>query len=174
VDVRVIAATARELPAAVAAGEFREDLYYRLCVVPILLPPLRQRTDDIPALVQHFLRKHGPGNRPWTVAPAALEQLQRHDWPGNVRELENLVERAVVLGAGPRLSAAHLSPFSAPRPPSVAPRKLRDVRAQARHREVRELRELLQREGGNVTAAARALGVARTTLHYRLRQLGLI
>jgi DNA-binding NtrC family response regulator len=174
VDVRVIAATARELPAAVAAGEFREDLYYRLCVVPILLPPLRQRTDDIPALVQHFLRKHGSGNRPWTIAPAALEQLQRHDWPGNVRELENLVERAVVLGAGPRLSAADLSPFSAPRPPSVAPRKLRDVRAQARHREVRELRELLQREGGNVTAAARALGVARTTLHYRLRQLGLI
>ena len=174
VDVRVIAATARELPAAVAAGDFREDLYYRLCVVPVVLPPLRQRTDDIPALVQHFLRKHGRPTVSWDVAPAALEALRRHDWPGNVRELENLVERAVVLGAGPRLSAADLSPFAAPRPSSTAPRKLRDLRVEVRQREVRELKELLQRAGGNIAAAARSLSVPRPTLRYRLKKLGLL
>ncbi|MDI7268841.1 MAG: sigma-54 dependent transcriptional regulator, partial [Myxococcota bacterium] len=109
VDVRVIAAARRDLRAVVAAGGFREDLYYRLCVVPIVLPPLRARLDDIPALVRHFLEKHGRSLMRYEVDEAALAALRAYRWPGNVREMENLIERTLVLGAGPRLSAADLA-----------------------------------------------------------------
>ncbi|MBN1770950.1 MAG: sigma-54-dependent Fis family transcriptional regulator [Deltaproteobacteria bacterium] len=174
-DARVIAATARDLPAAVVAGEFREDLYYRLCVVPIMVPPLRQRTEDIPALVQHFLRKHGRGNVAWEVAPTAFERLRRHDWPGNVRELENLVERAVVLGAGPRLGPQDLSPFRSTPPTGGRPRR-RPSGPEVRggRLDARQLREALRKAGGNVSHVAQALRLPRTTLHYRLRKFGLI
>ncbi|NMC71966.1 MAG: sigma-54-dependent Fis family transcriptional regulator [Myxococcales bacterium] len=175
VDVRVIAATAVDLPAAVAAGTFREDLYYRLCVVPVVVPPLRQRLGDIPALVRHFLRKHGRGRVAWEVDPAALEQLQHHDWPGNVRELENLVERAVVLGAGPRLGPEDLSPFRPGLPAAGQSRRRSWGREVRRGRfDPRELREILRKAGGNVSRAARSLRLPRTTLHYRLRKSGLI
>ena len=109
VDVRVIAATNRDLRAMVADGRFQEDLFYRLSVIPIELPPLRERREDIPLLVEHFVRKHAQrtGSRIDRVAPDALRAASRPiDWPGNVRELENTIERAVVLATGPVIDAA--------------------------------------------------------------------
>jgi len=101
--VRVIAATNRDLRAMVADGRFQEDLYYRLSVIPVELPPLRERRDDIPLLVDHFVRKHvgRTGKRIEQVDKPALDALSAYDWPGNVRELENTIERAVVLATGP-------------------------------------------------------------------------
>src|SRR5262249_31076157 len=111
VDVRVIAATNQALEEEIAAGRFREDLYYRLNVLPILLPPLRERRDDIAPLAEFFLRKFTePRGEPPALTPEVLEPLLAHDWPGNVRELENYVERAVVLSGGGPLRAELLAP----------------------------------------------------------------
>ena len=108
VDLRVIAATNRDLRQMVADGKFQEDLFYRLNVIPIALPPLRDRRDDIPALVDHFIRKHAQrtGRRIERIEDAALDTLKQYDWPGNVRELENAMERAVVLSTGPAITAS--------------------------------------------------------------------
>ena len=105
VDVRIIAATNVDLRRMMEEGRFREDLYYRLHIITVQLPPLRERKDDIPLLVQHFLEKYGRENdRPGLeIAPEALDLLMDYDWPGNVRELENVIERAVVLSSGPRI-----------------------------------------------------------------------
>jgi len=109
VDLRVISATHRNLAEMVAAGRFRADLFYRLCVVSLTLPPLRERREDIPLLVHHFLRKHaGAGGRVTGIEDAALEALVQSEWPGNVRELENAVESALALAPGPRLRIADL------------------------------------------------------------------
>jgi two-component system response regulator AtoC len=122
VDTRIVAATNRDLLDEIEGGRFREDLYYRLNVVPIYLPPLRERRDDIAPLVDFFLKRYADQNRRETrrVAPEAMRLLRDHDWPGNVRELQNYVERAVVLGEGPELLADHLPPQlrgeAAPRP----------------------------------------------------------
>ena len=107
VDVRVIAATNRDLRQMVADGRFQEDLFYRLNVIPIELPPLRERREDIPALVEHFVRKHAQrtGRRIERIDDGVLAALQQYDWPGNVRELENTIERAVVLSTGPVITA---------------------------------------------------------------------
>src|SRR4051794_23808730 len=112
VDTRIVAATNRDLLDEIDAGRFREDLYYRLNVVPIYLPPLRERREDIPALVEFFLKRYADQNRRETrrVHPEAMRLLRDHDWPGNVRELQNYVERAVILGDGPELTADHLPP----------------------------------------------------------------
>src|SRR5438874_4659880 len=103
VDVRVIAATNRDIKRQVEEGRFLEDLFYRLDVIPLVLPPLRERREDIPVLVEHFLRKHAQrsGRRVEQIRPDALERLLAYDWPGNIRELENTIERAVVLSSGP-------------------------------------------------------------------------
>ena len=129
VDVRVIAATNRDLRHMVSEGQFQEDLYYRLNVIPIEIPPLRERREDIPGLVEHFLRKHAQrtGKRIDGIEDAALAALRTHDWPGNVRELENTIERAVVLCAGPVIDLRGLSLHGrrarprprSPRPPSI-------------------------------------------------------
>jgi DNA-binding NtrC family response regulator len=112
VDTRFIAATNRDLNEEITQGRFREDLYYRLNVVPIYLPPLRERREDIPLLVHHFLRRYGEANRRevGAVSREAMRLLCDHDWPGNIRELQNYVERAVILGEGPELAAEHLPP----------------------------------------------------------------
>ena len=112
VDTRIIAATNRDLLDEIDAGRFREDLYYRLNVVPIYLPPLRERREDIPMLVEFFLKRYTEQNRREVrrVHPEAMRLLREHDWPGNIRELQNYVERAVVLGEGPDLLADHLPP----------------------------------------------------------------
>ncbi|HWF84174.1 MAG TPA: sigma-54 dependent transcriptional regulator, partial [Vicinamibacterales bacterium] len=116
VDLRVIAATNRDLRQMVAEGKFQEDLFYRLNVIPIEIPPLRERRDDIPPLVEHFVRKHAQriGRRLDRIDDALLAGLQQYDWPGNVRELENTIERAVVLSPGPTISARAISVLGAP------------------------------------------------------------
>ena len=107
VDVRIIAATNCDLQEMVEDGRFREDLFYRLHVINIYLPPLRERKEDIPVLAQHFLEKYSEENRKpgLELTPAALDLMMEYDWPGNVRELENVIERAVVLATGPRIDA---------------------------------------------------------------------
>jgi formate hydrogenlyase transcriptional activator len=108
VDVRVIAATNRDLPRAIMEGTFRQDLYYRLSVFPLRMPPLRERTEDIPLLVHYFVGRHAAriGRRISRVPQAAMERLVAYSWPGNVRELENVIERAVILSRGPDLEVA--------------------------------------------------------------------
>src|SRR5437588_1753458 len=118
VDVRVIAATNRDLRQMVADGKFQEDLFYRLNVIPIEIPPLRERREDIPALVDHFVHKHAQrtGRRIERIDEGVLTQLQQYDWPGNVRELENTIERAVVLSPGPVINARAVSVVGAAAP----------------------------------------------------------
>jgi two-component system response regulator HydG len=178
VDVRVIAATHKDLTAAVAAGRFRDDLYYRLDIFPIHLPPLRERRDDIPALTAHMLQRHARADgRVEGFTPEALAALVRYDWPGNVRELENAVERALAVSDGPRvpLEALPEAVAAAARPRATTADELRltfreavDV---ARDRAAREYLVALMRElGGNVTAAAERAGVERETLHRLLKR----
>ena len=139
--------------------------------MPIELPPLRERTADIPAFVLHFLAKHASGrDRRYEISPGALTALQRHAWPGNVRELENLVERAVVLGAGPILGPEDLAPFS---PSAIATTAGGDPRGPGHVDESHGLREAVRRAHGNLSLVARMLGIPRGTLLYRLRKHGL-
>lgn len=172
VDVRVIAATHRDLPAAVAEGRFRADLFYRLNVFPIRVPPLRERKEDIPALVdylvRHFARRM---NKPvGRLAPRTLELLLNYSWPGNVRELENILERALIVTAE---DALHVDPtwLSAPAPVSH-PR----MAAPLAHLERDAILEALQRCGGKIygpTGAAHALGLKPSTLYGKLRKHGI-
>jgi two-component system response regulator AtoC len=167
VDVRVIAATHRDLRARVATGEFREDLYYRLNVVTIHLPPLRERRDDIPLLARHFVERWAAARgRPAPVlTPETLERLQGHSWPGNVRELENVLERAVTLGSGPALGPEDLG-LEAGAPVATGPAlPMPGMPLEAvKHWYVRRI---LADTGGNKQRAAEILGVDRRTL-YRL------
>jgi DNA-binding NtrC family response regulator len=183
VDVRVIAATHRDLKAEAAAGRFREDLYYRLNVFPIRLPPLRERLEDVPLLAAHFLEKHARAFRREVteLAPDALRALTSYAWPGNVRELENAVERAVAVAQGSAITAADLPPDLAAAPAGGLPADealptlpLRDVVEQARDRATREYLVALLRElRGNVTKAAARAGMERESLHRLLKKHGL-
>jgi transcriptional regulator with PAS, ATPase and Fis domain len=167
VNARVLAATHRDLAASVAEGSFREDLYYRLNVIPIVVPPLRERPQDVDPLVRHFIGKHSPPGAAPALHPEVLPRLREYSWPGNVRELENLVHRALVLGSGGTLTLEDFT-LSLPAPyPS-------DVRAEARDLETEQLRHVLLSHGGNVARAARALGLPRTTLLGRARRHGLL
>jgi two-component system, NtrC family, response regulator AtoC len=170
VDVRVIAATNRDLRALAAEGRFQEDLYYRLSVIPVELPPLRQRPEDVPLLVEHFLRKHAQrlGRRIDGVEPAVLERLSAYRWPGNVRELENTVERAVVLAAGPVLDLAALS--VAEPPPTAAAGGLPSQRLHenVEWAEKESVRRALRQANGVKKDAAEALGISQRALSYYL------
>ena len=178
VDVRIIAATNRKLEAMVAAGEFREDLYFRLCVVEITVPPLRQRLVDLPALCASLLpraaRRCGRAAKP--IAVGAMERMAAYAWPGNVRELENVLERALVLGDGIEITAADLELADRPAPPEV----LEPRDASVPHGEVmedierRRLTNALRDAAGNQSTAARALGMPRTTFINKLRRHGLL
>jgi two-component system, NtrC family, response regulator AtoC len=178
VDVRVIAASNKELAAEVEAGNFREDLFYRLQVIPIVMPPLRERRSDIPLLVRHFLEKHNrkrPG-RPAEIAEEAMVHLWEYDWPGNVRELENLLERLVILSEDGRIDVDHLPPSirsfisekKIPRP-TLGEEGL-DLNSAVEEFENRLIEEALRRTKGNKQAAARLLGLKRTTLVAKLRR----
>ena len=160
VDVRVIAATNVNLARAARRGEFREDLYYRLNVVPISLPPLRERPDDVVLLARHFLSKFAAsyGLQRATFSPAAERALRGRRWPGNVRELRNVVERAVLMARGSVIDVGSLQP-EAEEPPvaDVPPRQLRAIIKNA-------VRETLEQCGGNKSDAARRLGISRTRL----------
>jgi two-component system, NtrC family, response regulator HydG len=183
VDVRLVAATNRPLESLVAAGAFRADLLYRLSVVHLHLPPLRERREDVPALavhfIAHFAERHGRAALP--LAEGARRALLAHDWPGNVRELRNVMERAVVLAEGDTIESADLpasvTSSSAPlRPADAAIAELPYTEARARALESFDrafLAACLERHGGNISAAARALGLHRQSLQKMVRRLGL-
>jgi two-component system NtrC family response regulator len=172
VDVRVIAATNRDLEAMVARGEFRDDLYYRLNVVSIEVPPLRERREDIPALADHFLRRFAAeGQAPVkALSREAMDLLVKYHYPGNVRELENIIQRAVVLGRDTTIATADL------------PIRMTQVESDGRSLETRAfvervaeferalIVEALERAGGVQTRAARALGMSERHLRYKLRK----
>ena len=168
VDVRIIAATNKDLTKAIKDGTFREDLFYRLNVVLIQMPPLRGRKSDIPLLVQHFLEKYNARLRKEIrgISPDALDLLVRHDWPGNVRELENTVERLVVLSPGPYLEPADLiftGTILTPATESAVGTSLKDL-------ERDHIIHTLQRFDGHKNETARALGIDRKTLREKLKR----
>ncbi len=178
VDVRLIAATNRHLPELIAAGRFREDLYYRLNVVALQVPPLRERREDIPLLAQHFLERFALKNRKTIkgLTPQAMDRLTRWSWPGNVRELMNAVERAVVLARGEYLAAGEF-PGAAAAPPEDAPAEGRiEIPAAAPLEEVERVTILntLEAAGGNKSETARRLGITRRTLHKKLKSYGVM
>ena len=174
VDVRVIVATNKNLGDLVAAGKFREDLFYRLQVVPLMMPPLRERTEDIPLLAEsflnHFLHRHK--RRRKTFSPEAMQLCARHPWPGNVRELRNLIERLVITVQTPVIQPEDLPPGI--RGEGIAPAAF-TVRAGTPLRDVEKtlIRQTLLHVSSNREDAAKALGISRRALQYKLRQYGL-
>lgn len=173
VDVRIIAATNRNLAADVTAGQFREDLYYRLNVVPLAVPPLNRRAEDIPILAQFFLERFAEKNRKTVLrfTPRAMDMLLHHHWPGNVRELENAIERAVILCVGETISETDLPPGIRTDPtPSAGAVASGNRSLSEMEREAIFL--TLQETSGNKSEAARRLGITRATLHKKLKHYG--
>ena len=168
VDVRLVACTHRDLRAEARAGRFREDLYYRLAVVELVVPPLRERREDVPALAAAFARRASErfGMEPVALAPELVAALQRQDWPGNVRELENAVTRMVALAAGPELGLEALGGDALP---EGTPTTFRE-KVEAYERQL--LQEALDAAGGNQSEAARRLGLSRGTFLEKLKRLG--
>jgi len=169
VDVRVISATNRDIKQAVGKGQFREDLYYRLNVVNIELPPLRERKEDIPLLAQHFLKKFAVENNKEVTgfSPEATDFLLKYDWPGNVREMENAIERAIILAQNPVIEVADLPQPELVAAGSTPPEKnLKQV-------EKDHILNVLTETGGNYTEAARILGISRMTLYNKAKAYGL-
>jgi transcriptional regulator with PAS, ATPase and Fis domain len=168
-DVRVIAATNVDLRAALEQGTFREDLYYRLNVVQMNIPPLRERKEDIPYLVDHFVKKFGG-----EISEGALDRLVSYHWPGNVRELENVVERSILLAKGPRVEADDIKIETGitRRPVSSTDAFLPEGMTLDQY-EQSIIREALKRANGNKSQAARLLGLTRNALRYRLTQMGI-
>jgi two-component system response regulator AtoC len=180
VDVRVLAATNRDLAAQVQQGKFREDLYYRLNVVGVRLPPLRERQDEIPTLAERLLARHAGriGVGPRKLSPRALESLRRYRWPGNVRELENALERAMVLSEDEEIGpeslpeAVQRAVEPEPLPQRLDPDDLSVKRAQ-RLLEADLIRRALERTAGNRTRAAEMLELSPRALLYKIREYGL-
>jgi two-component system, NtrC family, response regulator AtoC len=176
VDVRVVAATNRDLQQLIADGSFREDLFYRLNVVPITLPPLRQRQGDVPLLVAHFLEKHKAGGK--TISNDAMEALSSYPWPGNIRELENTIERIVILSAHdevgmedlPAEVRAGVAPGSARTRGFELPEEGLDLEEVEMH----FLQQALERSGGNAAKAAKLVGLTPKTFEARSQRLGLL
>ncbi|HKA16091.1 MAG TPA: sigma-54 dependent transcriptional regulator [Myxococcota bacterium] len=172
VDLRIIAATHRDLEAMIADGMFRTDLFYRIDVVRIEIPPLRERREDVPQLVQHFIAKHARRERPIEgIEDDALELLRAHDWPGNVRELENAIESALAIAPGPRLSAADLPRERRTAAVGVAA-PVQIPLSLARY-ECAALERALAEADGDAREAARRLGIGRSTLYRKLGRHGL-
>jgi transcriptional regulator with PAS, ATPase and Fis domain len=174
VDVRIIAATNRKLEQAVNEGLFREDLYHRLNVIPIVLPPLRDRREDIPQLATHFIRHFSAETKKrfTRIAADAQEKLLAYEWPGNVRELANVIERGVVLGEGPELALHHLPARILNLEP---PRRVNEMSYHDAINLYRRdlVRRALDSAGGNRAAAAKSLGLHRTHLMKLIKALGI-
>jgi two-component system nitrogen regulation response regulator NtrX len=179
VDVRVLSATNRDLPSEIAQGRFREDLFHRLAVVPLEVPPLDARREDIPALVAHFVeiiaRREGLARR--GVTPEALAALQTLDWPGNVRQLKNVVERLLIIADGPEIDAADVSGVA----DGGAGETRTGLNGMVASLPLREAREVFEREylvaqinrfGGNISRTASFVGMERSALHRKLKLLG--
>jgi len=175
IDVRVVAATNQDLRAALEQGTFREDLYYRLNVVPLNIPALRERKQDIPFLANHFVQKLAPDSGPLveSITDAGMEKLMGYHWPGNVRELENVIERSLVMAKGKQLDAADIKLESAPRPKPQNESHFLPEGMSLDSYEQELIREALRRADGNKSQAARILGLTRNALRYRLTQMGL-
>jgi len=176
VDVRVVAATNKNLQVEIERGNFREDLFYRLNVVPFYVPPLRDRIEDVPLLAEHFLNEftHSYGRKRKELTPEALQVLREYHWPGNVRELKNLMERIVIMNPQVRIDARHLPP--------LAVRKSAVERAPDHYASLHDYREAAERDyisrkleeaGGNMTRAAELLGLERSNLYRKMKALGI-
>jgi len=171
VDVRVIATTNKDLKQAIREGKFREDLYYRLNVLPIYLPPLRERKEDIPLLVQHFLEKYSRQNglRIKSLSKKCLDMMMQYEWPGNVRELENVIERAVVMSEGETIFPENISLSSPVQKMGLSfPEEIT-----LEEMEKRLILHTLQRTGGNRTEAAKILGISVRTVRNKLKKYGM-
>jgi two-component system response regulator FlrC len=175
VSIRLVAATNRDLAAEVAAGRFREDLYWRLAVFPLHVPPLSARRGDILPLARHLLQRLAGDGPPPKLAPDAEALLLAHDWPGNVRELGNVLERALILAAGRTIGALDLGLAPAvcaqPRAPVAAPPAGSELARALRSREAEAIRAALELTGGRKGMAARQLGISERTLRYKLAAL---
>jgi two-component system nitrogen regulation response regulator NtrX len=174
VDVRVIAATNKRLDLEIEAGNFRSDLFYRLNVIPFELPPLRERLEDVPLLVEHFNQKfsHAYGKRPKRFEPDAMDAMQNYSWPGNVRELKNTVERVVIMHAKGKVQSNDLPPLGGEEPPAASFRFPSFKEAtDAYHREF--IQKKLAEADGNVSRAAELMGVDRSHLYRRMKALGI-
>ncbi len=179
VDVRIVAATNRDLEAEVAAGRFREDLFYRLNVMTVHIPPLKERQDDIPLLAQHFLEKYAVKNRKTAkgFAPLTMDMLLKYHWPGNVRELENAMERAVVLMTGDHITEKQLPLNIVQSYPDQQALSMSMPLAPDGNRSLEEIEKeailaTLNATGGNKSETARRLGITRKTLHNKLKSYG--
>ncbi|OQX59371.1 hypothetical protein B5M50_03080, partial [candidate division KSB1 bacterium 4484_219] len=171
IKARVIAATHQNLEELLKQGSFREDLYYRINVFPIFLPPLRERTEDIPALVEHFLKKYG---KPQTqITPEALKILTKYPWPGNVRELENVIERAIILSEGDKIRPEDLPPHLQQHKSTSQPIELLEKGLSLREMEKQLLRQALEKAAGNKSQAAKLLGITRRKLYSMMERLKL-
>ena len=168
VDVRLVSATNRDLVAAIEEGSFRSDLYYRLNVVNIQLPPLRERIDDVPLLAAHFINKYNVEfNKKFDrVDRKAMDLMMDYHWPGNVRELENVIERALVIDQGPQMKVKHLPFCNIESPLTEEPRSLQEV-------ERSHIEKMLQRNDWNIAKTARLLNIDRSTLHKKIKKFGL-
>ncbi|MDH3951667.1 MAG: sigma-54 dependent transcriptional regulator [Deltaproteobacteria bacterium] len=168
VDVRLVSATNRDLVAAIEEGSFRSDLYYRLNVVSIQLPPLRERIDDVPLLAAHFINKYNVEfNKKFDrVDRKAMDLMMDYHWPGNVRELENVIERALVIDQGPQMMVKHLPFCNIESPLTEEPRSLQEV-------EKSHIEKMLQRNDWNIAKTARLLNIDRSTLHKKIKKFGL-
>jgi transcriptional regulator with PAS, ATPase and Fis domain len=175
IDVRVLAATNVDLRAALEQGTFREDLYYRLNVLPINIPPLRERKEDIPFLAEHFVKKlkKDLGTPVQSISEAAIQRLLEYHWPGNVRELENVIERSMVLASGAVLEAADIKLDLAPKARLSLSDNFLPEGMTLDDYERSIIREALHRAQGNKSQAARLLGLTRNALRYRLSQMGI-
>ena len=174
-DLRVIAATNVDLRAALEQGTFREDLYYRLNVVPMNIPALRERKEDIPYLARHFVEKLAPelGTPVESISEAAVQCLMQYEWPGNVRQLENVIERSLVLCGKPVLDAADVRLDDAGRSRAQSGDGFLPPGMSLDEYEKSIIREALKRANGNKSQAARLLGLTRNALRYRLSQMGM-
>jgi transcriptional regulator with PAS, ATPase and Fis domain len=172
-DVRILAATNVDVERWVAEGKFRQDLFYRLGVVIINLPPLRERRDDIPLLVERFLKAAmAKANKQVDLSPGAIEALASYHWPGNVRELENLIERLVVFSRGSRVDVGDLPPTVTPRAPALEKRLFDDLPT-LEEIERRYLLHVLEQVGHNRTRAAEVMGIDRRTLYRMAERFGI-
>ena len=175
VDVRIIAATARDLEAEVSAGRFRADLFYRLNVVRLQLPPLRDRGDDVIELAKHFIARYNErlGLGVQGLSPDATRALMLHSWPGNVRELENAIERAMVMADGPLIEASHLPSAKAPSSNGTSRSLDLSIKRQTEELEKALIAQALERTAGNRTRAAQLLELSHRALLYKIREYGL-
>jgi transcriptional regulator with PAS, ATPase and Fis domain len=170
-DVRIIAATSRDLPSLIEMGQFRQDLYYRINVMTIDIPPLRERKEDIPLLIDHYMQQlnHSTGKSIRSVSADTMKVLLNYEYPGNVRELQNILEHAFVLCKEAELTMPCLPSFLAT-PPAIPAQTTLEPSSQLRDAEMQIILETLQQHHGNKTQAAKALGIDRTTLWRKLKQ----